>query len=74
MIDYQKIESYREHVLNKVRDRADEELLQNIAWSFATAMFIADSKNYSTEDAISLCREKTKFYTDDYYGDYIDID
>lgn len=76
MIDFNIIESFRQHVINKIKayKHADEELMQNIAWAFTSACFIADGKKLDTEHALALCKQKVKAYTDDYYGDYIDIE
>lgn len=76
MFDYQKVESYREHVLSRLAEyeHADEELMQNVAWAFSSACFIADGKKLDTEETLALCKERTKSYTDNYYGDYIDIE
>ena len=76
MIDFNIIESFRQHVLNRLEEyeHTDEELMQNIAWAFTTASFIADGKNFDTEQTLDLCKQRVKAYTDDYYGDYIDIE
>ena len=76
MIDFNVIESFRQHVINKIKayKHTDEELMQNIAWAFTSACFIADGKNLSTEETIDLCKQRVKAYTDEYYGDYIDIE
>lgn len=77
MIDEIKIMEYRDSIVNKVSEQGyadDEELMQNIAWAFSTALFAAVAKNLSTDITIALCKERVKYFTDDYYGDHIVID
>ena len=77
MIDETKIMEYRDSIVNKVSEQGyadDEELMQNIAWAFSTAIFSSSAKHLSTDATIALCRERVTAYTDDYYGDHIVID
>ena len=77
MIDETKIMEYRDSIIQKVSEQGyadDEELMQNIAWAFSTAIFSSSAEHLSTDATIALCRERVTAYTDNYYGDHIDID